>query len=112
MNVGYPKDCIFIFDNFLTDEECLYFIEMIDKYAVKGREKYGHRSNVTADSVNVAEISDTKVQDLTFEKVLKYSKKSMILRCVDFRHPPCVKLKVRRDGTKMGPLCRNGYTMG
>lgn len=78
MNVGYPKDCIFIFDNFLTDEECLYFIEMIDKYAVKGREKYGHRSNVTADSVNVAEISDPSgrqgISKLIYESIPKLCK--------------------------------------
>lgn len=108
----YPPGCIFTFDDVFTDEECDYLIEMTDKYTIMGRETYGRSANVLADNINSLELSDTKVQDLTFEKVLKYSKKSMILRCVDFRHPPCVKLKVRRDGTKMGPLCRNGYTMG
>jgi len=108
----YPPGCIFTFDDVFTDEECDYLIEMTDKYTIKGREVYGPAANVPADSVNSLELSDTKVQDLTFEKVLKYSKKSMILRCVDFRHPPCVKLKVRRGGTKMVSSWRNRYTMG
>jgi hypothetical protein len=71
----YPPDCIFLFDNVFTDEECDYLIEMTNKYAIKGRETYGPVANVLSDSVNSLEISHTedqkKVQDLTFEKVLK-----------------------------------------
>ena len=70
----YPPGCIFTFDDVFTDEECDYLIEMTNKYAIKDREVYGPAANVIADSVNSLELSDTKVQDLTFEKVLKLCK--------------------------------------
>ena len=58
MEAKYPKDGIFLFHDVVADEECDYFIDMINKYSIKGRETYGHRENVIADSVNIIELSD------------------------------------------------------
>lgn len=78
MEAKYPKDGIFLFHDVVADEECDYFIDMINKYSIKGRETYGHRENVIADSVNIIELSDPgdkkRVCDLMFEKVLKLCK--------------------------------------
>lgn len=78
MESKYPKDGIFLFNNVLTDQECEYLINITNVYAVKGREKYGPRANVVADSVNIVELSDPsdkkKVTDLMFERVLSLCK--------------------------------------
>ena len=74
----YPKDCIFLFNDVLTEEECDYFINITNTYAVKEREKYGPRANVLADSVNIVELSVTsdkkKVTDIMFERIIKLCK--------------------------------------
>ena len=74
----YPKDCIFLFNDVLTEEECDYFINITNTYAVKEREKYGPRANVLADSVNIVELSvpsdKKKVTDIMFERIIKLCK--------------------------------------
>jgi len=74
----YPPDCIFLFDDVFTNEECEYLIEMTNKYSIKGRETYGRCANVLADNINSLELSDPDVKkrvcDMTFEKVLKLCK--------------------------------------
>ncbi len=74
----YPKDCIFLFNDVLTEEECDYFINITNTYAVKECEKYGPRANVLADSVNIVELSvpsdKKKVTDIMFERIIKLCK--------------------------------------
>jgi len=78
MESRYQKDCIFLFHDVLTHNECKYLIEMTHKYAIVEREKYGPAANVLADSINTLEIEDAgdkkKVCDLTFEKILDICK--------------------------------------
>ena len=52
----YPPDCIFLFDDIFTAEECDYITDIINKHAVIDREVYEPSKNVLADSVNIAEI--------------------------------------------------------
>jgi hypothetical protein len=94
MERKYQSDCIFLFDDVFTEEQCDYLIQITNKYAIKNREVYGFAANVMADSVNSVEISDPdnkkKVCDLTFEKIrdlCKNLKKCMASKWVDFHHP-------------------------
>jgi hypothetical protein len=115
----YPKDCIFLFDDVLTGEECDYLIEIIKKYAVKGRETYGPAANVLADSVNSLEISDAgdkkKVCDLTFDKVLtlcKNFKKTYGIEMSGFSSPTLRKItgatRRHKDGVILDKQVKNG----
>ena len=79
MEATYPKDGIFLFNDVFTDEECEYIIGVINKYAVKGREKHGTLSNVIADSISVMELSEPGLKkrmcDLMFGKIADTCKK-------------------------------------
>ena len=79
METKYQSDCIFLFDDVFTEEQCDYLIQITNKHAIKSREVYGYNANVMADSINSFEISDPdikkKVCDLTFEKVMDLCKK-------------------------------------
>ena len=115
----YPKDCIFVFDDALTREECAFLIEMTKKHAVKGRETHGPSANVLADSVNSLEIGNAddknKVCDLTFEKVLtlcKNFKDTYGIEMGGFSSPTLRKItgatKHHKDGVVLAKQVKNG----
>jgi len=100
MERKYQSDCIFLFDDVFTDEECDYLIQITNKYAIKNREVYGFAANVMADSINSVEISDPdnkkKVCDLTFEKAINLCKKFKQIYNIDmigFSTPTLRKIK-------------------
>jgi predicted 2-oxoglutarate/Fe(II)-dependent dioxygenase YbiX len=69
----YPPDCIFLFDEIFTVEECNHIIDIINKHAVIDREVYEPSKNVIADSVNIAEIlnkGEQEVCNLIMDKIL------------------------------------------
>jgi hypothetical protein len=114
MEATYPKDGIFLFNDVLTNEECEYVIDVINKYAVKGREKHGPIQHVIADSVNIMELSEPglkkRVCDLIFEKITdmcnKFSEVYNI-RMAGFESPALRKIrgatKLHIDGILSGP---------
>jgi hypothetical protein len=118
MEATYPKDGIFLFNDVFTDEECEYIIGVINKYAVKGREKHGPTKNVIADSVNIMELSEPglkkRVCDLMFEKIMDMCKKfSEVynIRMGGFESPTLRKIrgatKLHKDGISSGGKMRN-----
>jgi len=111
----YPPGCIFIFDDVFTTDECKYLIDMTNKYAIKDREVYGPAANVIADNINSLELSDTGVQHLTFEKVLKLCKifkEEYDIEMGGFSSPTLRKIKgaTRRhkDGVVLAKQIHNG----
>ena len=111
----YPPDCIFLFDDVFTDEECDYLIEMTDKYAIKGREVYGPAANVLADSINSLELSDPGVKDLTFQKILDICKTFEVEHGISmsgFSSPTLRKIKGatlrHKDGIVFAEQIHNG----
>lgn len=85
MEATYPKDGIFLFNDVLTDEECEYIIGVINKYAIKEREKHGFftsgsESNVIADSITAMEIPEPGIK----EKVCKLMFEKLMYLCKNF----------------------------
>jgi|TARA_B110000037_G_scaffold94692_1_gene111169 hypothetical protein len=118
MEATYPKDGIFLFNDVFTDEECEYIIGVINKYAVKGREKHEPTKNVIADSVNIMELSEPglkkRVCDLMFEKIMDMCKKfSEVynIRMGGFESPTLRKIrgatKLHKDGILSREKMRN-----
>ena len=102
-----------------TDEQCDDLIEMINKYAIKGRETYGHHANVLADSVNLMEISDSedqiKVRDIAFTKIMdicKIFKEEYDIDMGGFVTPTLRKItgatRQHKDGVILGKQVRDG----
>ena len=88
---------------------------MTNKYTIKDREVYGPATNVIADSVNSLELSDTGVQHLTFEKVLKLCKifkEEYDIEMGGFSLPTLRKIKGATRRHTDGSFWRNRYTMG
>jgi predicted 2-oxoglutarate/Fe(II)-dependent dioxygenase YbiX len=104
----YPPDCIFLFDDIFTAEECDYITDIINKHAVIDREVYEPSKNVLADSVNIAEIlnkGEKKVCNFIMDKILHICntfKKEYNISMSGFDTPTLRKIKgptqLHKDG--------------
>lgn len=67
----YPKNQIFLLDNFISTNDCNTFIDIIDKYAVD-KEEWGDSYNVFCNYLQLENFKEKELKKQIDDKIFKY----------------------------------------